>query len=295
VTMQSLFSTRQLMASAWRRMVRARRWIALQFVGLALLIAMGLVWTRIPEKHAGQVLLSVLLPLLIAAIFLLLQGGTMRSLLRPPSDQAETESRWVSLAWGSTTLLIWIAIAWLACASVDRYDNHIVGWASYLNSRFGETARARIATYPHIFLFLTWIGTALRWVIVPGFLIPIGCSAAWGLRRLLYRRVAHVWLNWRWWPGVLFAALIGEVWPRTWFDANPHGSVHEQVRRVVIKLVAVYLIAVISWVFTMVWAATLLTKQDAELKPAPLSPSDTHSDVIELPLRDSGESPGGNA
>lgn len=274
-------------------------WFVLQFAGIALLIALGLTWTRIPETDKGQVLLSLLIPLIIAALFLLLQAGTFRSLLRPLLGENTHETQWVSLAWGSVTLLIWIAIAWIAYALNDRFDNRTYAWASYLNSRFGAGARGRVATYPHILLFLSWLGTLLRWVVGPGLLVPMGSSTAWGLRNLPYRRIAHLWVNWRWWACVLITALVGGIWPRTWFAVVPSGSVDEQVRRVVAKLILAFGLALICWMATIVWAATLLTeylpaKRHIRRADANLT-LDKASDEVELPLNGSSEDPGGNA
>jgi len=49
------------------RLLQSRRWIAAQFGLTLLLILIGLAWMRLPEKHVWQVLLSLLLPLLLAA------------------------------------------------------------------------------------------------------------------------------------------------------------------------------------------------------------------------------------
>lgn len=294
-----------LIADWLGRVKRAWVWIVLQFVGVALLIALGLMWTRIAEKHAWQVLLTVLLPVAIAAGFVVLQAGTFRGFLRPAPPTAEQQTRRVGLAWGAATLAIWIAIGWLLWALLDRFDDNTMEWAAYLNSRFGANARAHWATYEHLNRDLTWAGWTLRWVIVPGLLMPLGCSAAWGLRRLPWRRVLRLFIDWRWWPGVLGCALVGEAWPQTWFAAEPHGSVHEQVTRVVWKLVAAYLLGMVCWVRLLGWTATLLddvpraggTDDGGEPVPEPalVSPLGGKHGAVRLPLPDTDECVGGNA
>ncbi len=57
------------------RLSRARVWVALQFVLTLVLIAVGVVWTRIPEKHWWQVGLTLLIPLLLIVSLLELQAG----------------------------------------------------------------------------------------------------------------------------------------------------------------------------------------------------------------------------
>ncbi len=59
------------------RLGGARLWIVLQFVVTLLLIAAGLGWTRLGDRHWWQVALSLLIPALLAICVLELQAGTM--------------------------------------------------------------------------------------------------------------------------------------------------------------------------------------------------------------------------
>jgi len=83
MTIRFFTDTRILLASFFHRVVRAWGWFVLQFVGLSVLVLSGLAWTRISEKHWIQVVLTLAIPILIAAGFLFLQAGTIRSFLRP--------------------------------------------------------------------------------------------------------------------------------------------------------------------------------------------------------------------
>src|SRR5215472_2673682 len=168
-----LFAYRDLVVDGVRRMRHAWIWIVLEFIGVALLIVLGLVWTRIPEKHVWQVLLTLLVPLIVMAAFVALQAGAFRAFLRPVGES----SRRVSLAWGAATLLIWIAIGWLLWALLDRFDDRIVPWADYLNSKAGVYARAHWASYARLSRDLHWVAWILRWVVVPGLLIPLAYTA----------------------------------------------------------------------------------------------------------------------
>ena len=296
MTLGFLSKTTSLLADGWTRFARARVWALLQFAGLALLIAFGLLWTRIPEKQAGQVLLTLVLPLLIAAAFLWLQAGTIRSMLRPfDADRTDPE---VSFFWGSATLLVWIAIGWLLWNVIDRFDDHIYNVAGYLNARFDPHSRSHFATYEH---FSSWLGKAswvLRWVIVPGLLLPLGCSAAYGFRRLLWKRSFRVWIDWRWWSVVLVLALIGQAWPVTFFDALPQGTVHAQVWRVVFRLLGAYLLAVLCWILAIVWCMSLVVRPEqcgGDADSALPSPRGGRIESVPLSLPGSEHDVGGNA
>lgn len=297
---------RQLLSAWWSRLWRSRVWAAMQLVCLALLLVAGLGWTRIPEKHAWQVALSLLIPILLAAGFLMLQAVTMRRLLRRPASEPEAGLPQATLAWGAATWMAWLGIGWLAWSLLDRFDDQIQLWSGYLNSRFGAGARTSIATEEHIAWLFTYLERALRWVVVPGLLLPLSSSAAWGVRRLPWKRVLLIWLNWRWWPAVIAAALIGVEWPRELFTAAPHGSVSAQVWRVAIKLIAAYLLAVSSWFALLGWTAILFCagpvaeeRDDGEADLAGvgvrvLPPDGGKSGSVRLPLPESGEDPAGN-
>ena len=300
-----IFSLFRTWAVDWlSRVRRAWMWIMLEIVGVALLIALGLLWTRIPEKNAGQVLLTILLPAVVIAGFVMLQAGTFRAFLRPGSRGDDGDRTRISLGWGAATLVIWIALGWVLWALLDRFDDHVWSWAAYLHSRYGANARAHWASFEHLSRDLNWAGWTLRWVIVPGLLIPLGCSAAWGLRRLPWRRVLRLFIDWRWWPAVLACALVGEAWPQTWFEGPPHGTVHEQITRVIFKLAAAYLLAMVCWVKLLGWVAMLLDGGprggendggEPVAEPAIVSGLGRRHAAAKLPLPDTDEGISGNA
>ncbi len=293
-------SLRSLIVDALGRMKRAWLWIVLQSVGVALLIALGLVWTRIPEKHAWQVSLTLLVPVIAMAAFVVLQACTFRGFLRPAGEGR----RRVALAWGAATLVIWIAIGWLLWALLDKFDDRIIDWAAYLNSKAGAYARVHWASSEHLSRDLQWLEWTLRWVIVPGLLLPLASTAAWGFQRLPGRRVLRLFIDWRWWPAVLACALVGEAWPQTWFETEPHGSVPSQVTRVIVKLVLAYLLAMVCWIKVMAWAAMLIDPAprggpgdggEPVGVPAIAGPDESKHAAVRLPLPDADESVGGNA
>ena len=249
------------------RLGRAWGWFVAQFFGLALLIALGLLWTRVPEKYGWQVALTLVLPAVILLGFLVLQAGTLRAWLRPEpiattdnlDEDDEREPRRVWLMWGALTLVTWIALGWAAWIGLDRVDSHTFQWAAYLNSKFGPHARATWASFDHLNRDLEWALWTVRSIVVPGLLIPLGCcSAAWGLLRMPWRRGLHVWGKWNWWPVVAIWALIAVAWPQTWFAGLPHGTVHAQIWHVLLKIAAAYLLAVTGWNKVLAWSAMLV-------------------------------------
>jgi hypothetical protein len=296
MTLRFLSTSRDLLGLGARRLLHARLWAVLQFVGIAALIAIGLVWTRIPEKNVFEVSLTLLVPVLIAAGFLALQAVFLRSLLRD-AVAAEPAQAGVSFALGALTLLLWIAVGWILWNFVDRFDSHTNEWAMYLNSRFNSEMRGCIFTYDHISKWLDYAAWFLRWVVVPGVLLPLGCTALFGLRRAPWRRIARIWIAWRWWLMVLILALTGDVLPRYFFASDPKGSVQAQIWKVILKLIAAYVVSVLCWVLALAWSAALLIGVEpapgaSAPEPAPLPKP---ADAPPLSLDDAGDHLSGNA
>lgn len=252
MTIGFFVKTRFLLADAWKRLLRSWLWAALQLAGLALLIGLGIVWTRLSEKNVWQVFLTLLVPVLIVAGFLALQAGTIRAAWRGG------ETKPVRLVWGAATLLVWLVIGWMLWMWLDKFDGHISEWASYLNSRFDAGSRSHWATDEHVANWLTKAEWLLRWLVAPGLLLPLGSSAVFGVRRLPWRRVLRVWIDWRWWLVGLALVLLGKAWPGTFFDADPAGTVRAQVWHVVLKVTGAYVLGVLCWLVALVWSQTLV-------------------------------------
>jgi len=225
-------------------------WVALQFVLTLVLIAAGLAWTRIPDKHAWQVALTLVIPLLLALCALELEAGTVRKF-------ADDDGKRVKLVWGAVSLLVWIAVGIAVWSLLDWFDNEIPLLAGYWNSKSSAHARATMFTYEHIQHWLTVLEWTVRWIVVPAKLIPYAAaSAQWGWR-LPWRRILKFLFNWRWWLGVVVLVLIGIWLPGQFFNGTPKGSVAAQEWSVVWKLAATYVLAIGSWVLLLGWWATL--------------------------------------
>jgi hypothetical protein len=268
------------------RLSRARWWVAAQFGGTLVLIAVGLGWTRLPEKYLVQVALDLLIPVLLAISALELQASTVRSL-------ADDDGKRVKLVWGAMTLLVWIAVGAAFWVFLDWCDDQIPLWAGYLNSRASAHARAIVFTYAHIVRWLTDAEWILRWVVLPAKLIPYGAASAQWAWRLPVRRILRMLFNWRWWVGVVLAATIGVAIPASFFASKPHGTVSEQVWAVVLKLAVAYLMAVGSWVALLAWVATLFGSQQPPVEEALVavpvligSPQGTQGATAEIPPSD---------
>lgn len=280
----------------FRRLRASLAWVAAQFWATLLLVLAGVAWTRLPDKHVWQVGLTLLVPLLLLAVALLLQAGTMRKLLHQQQGRAP-------LAIGALTLLVWVAIVWAAWAVLDWCGDRIPIWAGYLNSRASAHERATLFTYEHIQHWLILAVWILRWIVVPAKVIPHALASAQFGWRLPWRRVLRLLWNWRWWVAVVAAALLGVLLPGHFFTGEPHGTVAHQVWAVILKLAGTYLLAVCCWVLLLAWGAVLLNRTrlgsdkpaDDSLVPAPVHSGPLGEDAVKLPLPEGGDGSGGKA
>jgi len=251
--------------STWNDLLRRLRtslgWVAAQFWGTLLIVLAGVGWTRVPEKHAWQVGLTLLLPLVMLAAMLVLEAGTMRGFL-------QIKERRVRFASGALTLLVWIAVVWIAWVILDWCGDQIPLWAGYLNSRASAHARATVFTYQHIATWLSILVWVWRWIVVPAKVIPHAlASAQWGWR-LPCRKLLRMLLNWRWWLAAVIAALVGVLLPSYFFHGEPHGTPAHQVWAVILKVAGAYLLAAACWILLLAWAAVLLARQSEPAKDA---------------------------
>jgi hypothetical protein len=236
----------------YRRLRLHWGWVVAQFGVTLLLILVGLAWTRLPDKHAWQVFFTLLIPVLLAICALELEAATLRAF-------AQDDGKRVRLVWGAMTLLVWVAVGYAAWALLDWCDDQIPLWAGYLNSRASAHSRAATFTYDHIQHGLSALEWIFRWIVVPAKIVPYAAaSAQWGLR-LPWRRIFRFLWNWRWWGGVVLAALVGVWLPGQFFNKTPAGTVSAQVWAVSLKLAAAYLLAVGSWVKLLAWWAVLFS------------------------------------
>ncbi|SPE27286.1 membrane hypothetical protein [Candidatus Sulfotelmatomonas gaucii] len=271
-------------------------WVAAQFWATLLLILAGVAWTRLPDKHAWQVGLTLLLPILLIVVLLFVQAKTMRNLLSHVKGRTP-------LVIGTLMLLVWAAVVWLAWWALNWCDDQIPSWAGYLNSRASAHARATVFTYGHIQTWLTLLEWILRWIVIPAKVIPYAiASAQWGWR-LPWRRLFGLLLNWRWWLAVVVASLIAVTLPIHFFSGIPHGTVAHQVWAVIFKFAGAYLQAVVCWVLLVAWAAVLFERGSTAAKEpgddllvlAPVHSGPLGEDSVRLPLSERSSDAGGNA
>jgi magnesium-transporting ATPase (P-type) len=252
-----------IFSTLFHRLGQSWRWLLIQLLLTPVLLLLGLAWTRIPEKSFLQVAATFLIPFLLIVSFFELEAGTMRAFARSSKDQTKPP---LKLVWGAVAVGVCGVLLWVVWHFVDSFDNHIELWASYLNSQaHGHT---RLLTFERIENWLTIAAWILRWIAAPALLLPFAAASAQTAHKLPWRKLLRFLFNWKWWAGVVVAALTGVLLPSRCFTALPSGSVHAQQWHIGLKLSGAYLLAIASWTLILAWLAVLLHPASATEDPA---------------------------
>ncbi|MDR3405444.1 MAG: hypothetical protein P4L99_23315 [Chthoniobacter sp.] len=232
----------------FRRLISAWPWLLAQFFGTLALLFLGLAWTRLSEKNFLLVAATLLLPLLLTAAFLVLEAGTLRAFAQDPQSR-------IRLVWGSLWLLFAALLFWIGWGLCDSFAAHTTAWASYLNAQ--SLAHTRLFTYDRYARAIALCEWILRWILVPALLLPLALSLAqWG-RRIPWRRVMRLLIDWKWWLGIAFTSLLAELIPSFFFTAPPYGSISAQKWHVGLKLAGAFLLKLSGLILALGWLSAL--------------------------------------
>ncbi len=159
----------------FKRLSTSRRWVAAQFGWIVLSVSTDAIMARLPNGLASQGSIVVPTALVMLITALVLQTGTIRSLMT-------SEAKRVRSIWGALSVLLW-TLPVLAIA--------------FMLDLFNCPAALR----------------ALCWIVVPAVFLPFAAASCLWAIRLPWKRVLCVLRNWRWWLAVFAAALLGEALP----------------------------------------------------------------------------------
>ncbi len=251
------FPATSLFADLLGRLQRSRAWVGAQFWAIFCFILAGIAWASAPSEPAWQASLFSLAPPLLAAAMLILQAITMRSLMGEDPKRAP-------FLWGTLALLGWAAVIVAVWALLVWCDRALPLWVAWLSAHAQPQATMLTAWRAEgWFEAGAWV---LRWIVVPAAAVPCAMAAAqWG-GDLPWRKIGRMLLGWRWWTGVVLAALVGVALPDGLFAAAPDGSIPHQIIALFLRLGVAFVLAVGSWVLLLGWAAVLLGRKS----PPPL-------------------------
>ncbi len=164
--------------------------IARQWLGNAAALLLAFAWLRVPDSHAWQFLLSVILGLAIVATFLWLHATTFR-LLRTLKLPVPTPVQLLILV---CFIFFWMFL--LQPISATRSFEPLL--AGYVNSKFSPQMRS-FFTFARLVQWQEYLLDLLEWLIA-GLLLPAAMAAvATGKNARTFRGLSFVYQRWQYW------------------------------------------------------------------------------------------------
>ena len=245
-----------------------RLWL-MQFTGNAIIFALFVGWLRVPDAHWWELLFQALLILAILASILVLHGGTLAYFQSAHADQeGQLLPAFRKALKHVAALAVCLFVLLLVWGLIGHLYNYETSFPGYLRSGFPGWLR-RMISEPALDNTYTFLLFVLRWVILPGLLLPfVLFCAERGFRGFVAFR------DWRktvpslaYWIALVVAAIIGVYFVQLvmgWrLDPRTSTLRGEQASFITRQLLA-YLLALFSWLFV----ASMLGRASRAAQPS---------------------------
>jgi hypothetical protein len=233
-----------------------RLWL-LQFFVNPLLFGLFTLWLLIPLANAFHVALNIFVVVLLVAAFLLLHAGTLNYFYSQDANEtaplrsafAVAFRNLLAVALGAAVLYLLFFLASSASAYTDAFPPYLRSiMPAFLRKQVG------LSTIQGFFDALMF---ALRWILVPGLVLPFLASAShFGFRGFGRRGFAawkHTVLSLSYWALLILAALVGVLATQKIMDLTPdfRTSTFAQERTsLILRASASYLLGLFAWMLT---------------------------------------------
>jgi hypothetical protein len=231
-----------------------RLWLV-QFAGNAIIFALFFGWLQVPEAHWWQLLFQALLILLIVVSVLVLHGGTLAYFRSAHADRAaQLLPAFQKALKHVAALAVCVFILHIPWALSGHLYNYQTSFPGYLRSGFPAWLR-RMISEPALDNTYTFMLFVLRWVILPGLLLPflLFCADRGFRGFIAFREWGKTVCSLAYWIVLVVAAIVGVYFVQVvmgWrlFDPRTSTLRGEQASFVMRQLLA-YLLALFSWLF----------------------------------------------
>ena len=239
----------------------------LQFFGSAVLVLLAIAFLQVPESNVLELILQMLIVVVLLAIFLILQGGTLAYMRDRHAGKPAVGSAMKSAAHHVFVLLVVLVIflgIWWLFGNLDIYQYQ---FPAYLRSKFPAGMRAHISED-----FLTnayeWFMNTLLWLIVPALVLPFAAVASqqgyhtFGRAGLqAFKRAIK---DWQYWLVLAVAAILGVWLTGTIMDWHlGQGSLTAETWSLGFRMLLAYLLGIFAWLL----AASVTGRSTQEATP----------------------------
>jgi hypothetical protein len=244
-----------------------RLWL-LQFFGNAAIVIIFGLWLHIPDSHWWQLFFQFVIVLLLTVAALVLHGGTMNYYANLCGNKtAGLGQAFRNALKHVLAFAVFVVILHFLLHLVNHLDNYQYEFPGYLRSEFPAWLRRHISEDAMDELYTGFVAF-LRWVLVPGLLLPLGLLCAnIGFRGFLqFGRWWHGIRNLAYWIVVIVAAVIGVYCTSKLMEwtLQPEGpAVTKEGIWLGFRMLVAYLLALFSWL----WVCAMLAR--AHFRPDP--------------------------
>jgi hypothetical protein len=228
-----------------------------QFVANPILFLVFAGWLLLPVSNNWYVFLNGLVAVLVVASVIALHGGTLNLLY----DKSRGES--VSITISSLRALRHAA-AILVCAIVLLYLWKLVDAAGEYNEVVAAYFRSTLPVFLRRNISLAflegafeWISFILRWIVVPGLILPDVLQAAHLGFRGFGKEGFSIWRKTVWslpyWIVMALAALLGVLATQKIMAMTPdlrHSTIHTETASLIFRMFISYVLALLAWMMT---------------------------------------------
>ena len=230
-----------------------RLWLV-QFAGNAIIFALFFGWLQVPDAHWWQLLFQALLILMIVAAVLVLHGGTLAYFESAHADSAaQLLPAFRKALKHIAALAVCVFLLHIPWALSGHLYNYQTSFPGYLRSEFPAWLRRMISepALDSTYIFLLFV---LRWVILPGLLLPflLFCADKGFSGFIAFRNWWKTIRSLAYWIVLIVAAIVGVYFVGVvmgWRLDPKTSTFHGEYANFAMRLLLAYLLGLFSWLF----------------------------------------------
>ena len=233
-----------------------RLWL-IQFLANVILFALLVAWLLVPVASNLHVLFNFVFAALLLVATLTLHSGTLNACVdRLRSAAAPLWPAFRRALRHILPIAICITAFCLLWLLVNALGSLQTAFPPYVRSTLPVSLRRHITLHALDNLFSAALFVA-RWILAPGFLLPLLLQTSDLGFRGLARQSLSVWrktiFNFPYWLTLLVAALVGVLATQKLMAATPDfktSTFHAEALSLAARLVVAYLLGLFSWILT---------------------------------------------
>jgi hypothetical protein len=227
-----------------------RLWIV-QFAGNAIIVALFVGWLRVPEAHWWQLIFQALLILALLAAVLVLHGGTLTYFQSAHENRAaQLVPAFQKALKHIAALAVCVFIVHIPWALSGHLYNYQTSFPGYLRSGFPAWLR-RMISEPALDNTYTFLLFVLRWVILPGLLLPflLFCAERGFRGFVAFRDWGKTVRSLAYWIALVVAVIVGVYFVEIVMGWHRPSTLRGELASFGMRQLLAYLLALFSWLF----------------------------------------------